>query len=914
MASSSSRRSRGRSDDAFDAPSPPPSRGRARRHESLATGAASLAQALLGLAIVGSPWLLGAVDADWQFVLLVALLLAAWAWIVALRGEASEDVPQPWLWVPLWGALALGAAQLAPLPDGVLAWFSPTAQELRREFASLPADAAQAGSWQALTLYSAGTRRTLALLVMVVAGFGLTARFFRRTRPAVILLTALALNGAALTFFGLVQRFTWNGQLYWQIPLELGGQPFGPFVNRNHAGQALNLALAASLGLLTWVLARSSDPSRNRPVLYELDPLARRNETQRLWSNLRDAVGRLDASQLGAFTLVAFNAVGVAATLSRGAMLSMAVGLTVTAALVALRLRNFVAAGILAVAVLAAVGLAAGLDLSTDVEQRLATLPGVLEGDDTGRGGVWRAAWASAWEFPLVGSGLGTFRYVYPRHDPRRATAWYLHAENQYLEAAVDAGLVGLGLLVATLVGALWLAVRQLGPRTDPLARALGLAAAFALVTLGCHAAFDFGLYLPANFLGLGALVGLLAGRAALLGTGNLPGAAGTSRAAMPWPAATSLLALLTLVALLPWSLWETRRAAVAERALRAATRIDVVAMRSPATAASTLAALEAAARANWDDVELQQQLAVARIKLYQSTVFERLRSTQPPDADQEALWNLSGPIVLRAQIEEHLAADAPGLADQLRHEPTAVEQLGGAYRHLEAAERACPLIAWVDVNLAELGLVVRDGADAALEQERIDMAEKLAPGRADFWLRTGRLHFLAKRDAAAVRSWSRALELEPRRSSDIVQIAQTRLPMATIVDEVLPPRAQVLIDLALDQFGKPDQREARDRLLARAAALIDDDTTLDEPLRHWYKSRLLLAQGRTDAGIEALEQAVRLLPDQGYWRYTLALELEQAGRRDEARRHAATAARLLPLNDNVEQLVERLRSDPALP
>jgi len=58
-------------------------------------------------------------------------------------------------------------------------------------------------------------------------------------------LLIMAINGVAIAFFGLVQQLTWNGRLFWQVPLEQGGEPFGPFVDRNHAGGFLTLCLAA---------------------------------------------------------------------------------------------------------------------------------------------------------------------------------------------------------------------------------------------------------------------------------------------------------------------------------------------------------------------------------------------------------------------------------------------------------------------------------------------------------------------------------------------------------------------------------------------------------------------------------------------------------------------------------------------
>lgn len=57
-----------------------------------------------------------------------------------------------------------------------------------------------------------------------------------------------------------MQRLTWNGQLYWMIPLPFpGGEPFASFWNRNHAAGYLNLCFAAVAGLMVAGIRRSPD-------------------------------------------------------------------------------------------------------------------------------------------------------------------------------------------------------------------------------------------------------------------------------------------------------------------------------------------------------------------------------------------------------------------------------------------------------------------------------------------------------------------------------------------------------------------------------------------------------------------------------------------------------------------------------
>ena len=104
------------------------------------------------------------------------------------------------------------------------------------------------------SLYPAATREYLALLTLGMAIFVLASVHLVDRQSVVWFFGALGICGAAMYFFGLVQRLSWNGKFYWIFePMNGGVQSFGPFVNRNNAGGLLNLCLAAGIGLLVWL-------------------------------------------------------------------------------------------------------------------------------------------------------------------------------------------------------------------------------------------------------------------------------------------------------------------------------------------------------------------------------------------------------------------------------------------------------------------------------------------------------------------------------------------------------------------------------------------------------------------------------------------------------------------------------------
>lgn len=125
---------------------------------------------------------------------------------------------------------------------------------------------------------------------------------------------------------------------------------------------------------------------------------------------------------------------------------------------------------------------------------------------------VYAASWSLWLDFPLTGTGLGTFRQAFPRVQPEGLSSTWNHAHSDVLEILVTTGIVGFALALA---GVLWVG-RQLwslyrrGERSED--KATGLAMLGALLAAFFHSLVDFGLTMPANTFILAILVGAALG------------------------------------------------------------------------------------------------------------------------------------------------------------------------------------------------------------------------------------------------------------------------------------------------------------------------------------------------------------------------------------------------------------------
>jgi O-antigen ligase len=112
--------------------------------------------------------------------------------------------------------------------------------------------------------------------------------------------------------------------------------------------------------------------------------------------------------------------------------------------------------------------------------------------------------WANTLEiigdFPVFGTGLGTFASAYGAYEEDSATELKVsHAHNDYLEAAAELGLAGAGLLLALILSMAVRAFRAWRDRRNAQARGLALGGLASLAGAGLHAATDFHLRVPAN-------------------------------------------------------------------------------------------------------------------------------------------------------------------------------------------------------------------------------------------------------------------------------------------------------------------------------------------------------------------------------------------------------------------------------
>ena len=855
--------------------------------------------ARIGVLVVvcAAPWWFGGVELDVQFWLYTGLLISLVCWLAATGLQSLTvgiaAVPLPTVLAPVLAALLLGSFQLWPTNDSSIGSHtavvpSDSRQQDQAGPMSVPsARALMSKSSAARSIYPSATRVELARLVMAIIALYLGTVLFANAKYQIWLWACLALNGAALAFFGIVQQLSWNGKLFWTVPLTLGGQPFASYVNRNNAAGYLNLCLAAAWGLAIWWLNRAQRETGNQPGGKVWPTVLRAKTSARGIDRLLNAARSLDGRQLGVLAILTLVATGIVCSLSRGGVLAMAVATVVVCGLMA---RAW--SGLRIAALLLGIGLAgAGLTIWTGLAGRVGSRWELVSGEALSRDARlanWSDALRTARDFPVTGTGLGTYRYAYLPYQTWPATVRFHNADNQFVEGMVEGGLVGFGLILLS-VGlslAASLALARAVP-ADPVA-VVGL---FTVISQCVSASFDFGPSLSANMLAFALIIGAVTGRAAWQrGTGSLRRWLALPVLRPAWMTALVGVALLAHGAL---GLGQVSAAAASRTVRWELPRLNSPTSMSESAIAEAILQLQTVVARQPDDAEAHRALAELWIYRYRLQTLEEL-AAETRASGAPADWNVTGPAALYRRIHNWIRAGDSERVDELRNIPQVRDNLEPAWWHLSAAQAACPLMPEIDFQLATLAFVGNPRDPAG--EKHLRRAVLVSPGNPDLLIRCGTLAQAAGLTEFSYACWRRSLELDPDRLHKIRHLWMNHVTLEQELQWILPNSPQLLLSLASGSYAGDKHREIRHALVLRAQQLLEVKSgQLTESERLHVRARCSVLRDDPAAAVDYYRQLLVREPLHIEWRLELVGLLHQQGKYQAALDQAELCQAMAP-------------------
>ena len=370
-------------------------------------------------------------------------------------------------------ALLAGTCQLIPLSAGLRDLLSPHAAMVERALrvgaAWLPLDSG------ARTLSTNPTQTTVGLLTGIAAVLLFwVARGLSKSGELRRTAVRIAWIGFAVSLAAILQRATSPKLMYWiwNVP---GDNAFGPFVNRNHMATWLLMAIPLTIGcLVTRVRSRAEEHGGGR----ELAIVRVVGDSTVLW------LGGAAALMLAMLLI----------SLSRSGVVGLAAGAVVGGAIAVPRLRASERRWLWLLPVGAVV-------VASFYANPGALLDRFARARTRGAGGrveIWRQTLPIIRDFPATGTGIGTYEQTMLVYQEGDRQFFFNQAHNQYLQLAVEGGLlVGVPTFVAIVA---FVAIALSRTRRDRSgAFWIRVGAIAALTGVATQSIWETGLRMPAN-------------------------------------------------------------------------------------------------------------------------------------------------------------------------------------------------------------------------------------------------------------------------------------------------------------------------------------------------------------------------------------------------------------------------------
>ena len=301
------------------------------------------------LAILLSPWAFGSVRPWAQQWIAIAILVGLGFWWFETSLKQRDKQYFPYVFFPVFLGVIIGLLQLWELPSGLSSMALGRQIEIFKEFGS------DLKLSPTISVSHAGTKRFLSILSLGVAALLLGSRYFKTMFEVRLLLLLMTVNGVLLSIFGIVQKFTSDvAHIYWTIELD-GGNPFGPYVNRNNGAGYLLICLACAIGLLIILIGKKEDRGP-RPIVSKEIPFWRQ-----LVFHFQLFISDLTPAKIASLMAVGIIGIGVLASLSRGGVTAMLVASFVTLMLYGMARKPSFTGFLLLSMVFLAFGVAGGL-------------------------------------------------------------------------------------------------------------------------------------------------------------------------------------------------------------------------------------------------------------------------------------------------------------------------------------------------------------------------------------------------------------------------------------------------------------------------------------------------------------------------------------------------------------------------
>ncbi|OGS22890.1 MAG: hypothetical protein A2252_07375 [Elusimicrobia bacterium RIFOXYA2_FULL_39_19] len=419
--------------------------------------------------IVFTPFAYGSVEV-WSFsILCFVSLIIFCVWVyskISSKENIIDSFKKPYF-LPIIFFLTVLAFQVIPIPKEILKTIAPSTNDIYLKYLS------GISEWKygCISIYSYASIVEIIKMLAYIMVFIVIIDNIKTKKQMDVFITAILITGFLIAIFGIIQKYSWNGKIFWFRELMRGGTPFGPFVNRNHAAGYLDMIMPISLGLLL------TERDQSKKVLF------------------------------GFISTVIGGAIIV--SLSRGGIFSFLWSVVFISVLLVIFTNK--SKGLLVIFSLTVFLVIFVNWLGKDeVIKRIATVANV-EGENSVslRAEIWKDTLKIVKDFPVIGTGIGTFSNIFPKYKTIKERLIFTHTENDYIQLLAETGFIGFIIFVCLMFMFFLSVLFKMFKRKDRNVQELTICFLGSCIGMCIFSFLDFNLHIPSNALLFTIIIGL---------------------------------------------------------------------------------------------------------------------------------------------------------------------------------------------------------------------------------------------------------------------------------------------------------------------------------------------------------------------------------------------------------------------
>ena len=426
------------------------------------------------------------------------------------------------LTIPIIIFVGLTLFQLAPLPPGVLKILSPNTYKLyqttlpdwqtdessnqqinesQNSQSTIDNQQSSIQSWRSISIYKHATKTELYKVLAYIGIFFLIVNYNPSTRnrqpitrehrskiKALIIrfIIAMVVVGCFESIYGLLEHLSGHQHIFFRKKVDMEAVT-GTYINRNHFAGYMAIVICMSFGYITYLF---SDFSKSR--------ISR-------WRQKVSQIINLIGTRAGLLSfLILIMSSALILSGSRIGICSFIIVIILISIMISKRLST--KRILLIILPICLMTLWMGLN---PVIKHFSQTSEDLKAEDR-RIPIWKDTFNLIEDFPVLGTGLGTYEYAFPKYKTIKAQKLYDHAHNDYLEVMSDTGFTGFIIVIAGAAYYLFIVVRMWFRRKNSFVRGITAGCLGGIAYILLHSLTDFNLQIPANALHLTIITGIM--------------------------------------------------------------------------------------------------------------------------------------------------------------------------------------------------------------------------------------------------------------------------------------------------------------------------------------------------------------------------------------------------------------------